>query len=783
MAKELRLAARRLIRERWTTLTAVLTVALGAGLTMAVFAVGYSLLLRPLAYDPAGRLSLVDVRTPATQIDDWRSRLSVFDRLIAYAAEGLVISGGGDTRLVRGAYVDDDFFEVLHARPAAGRVLVRGETGVAVLSERFVRASGRSADAWLGRQILAGDSALTVVGVLPEHFAFPAANSEIWIPARHARPIVFDRSPDARRFRLAGWLRPGVSPATAAGEVDRVQRELQPDAREPSGLRVEGAHAAVTRDVRSTVLVCGAAAGLLWVVTCANLASILVGRTIRRRRELAVCHALGAGRWRRAVSVLSEAALITIAGTLVGVLLAVAAMHGATVWAAELLPRPGEIRFDAAPAVFAAVSSTLLVLTATLLALPALRRRTLELHARQAGATTGDRRLRSVLLVSQVALVVVLLCGGALLVRTLAGLLRTDIGLDAHDALVTQLVLTPSTAYHAGDRWPMLRALLDRIRVVPGVRFAGAGSSLPPDNAQIEISVRFTDHRGGQSHRFSTALVTPGYLEAIGARLVDGRFFQEADLAGAPQVILSESAAKAVLYEVRAAGRELPFSLPGVSDRRRPEVAGVIADIRYSGLDAPPDAAVYVPWHLAPLGQGFLAVGATGAAARAQVVSSIRAAMREVDSTLPHMPIRTFGEVVERSIGIRRVAAFVGAMLALLALALALIGLVGSVLRSIEERRRELAIRSALGASSAQLVRLIASSVVVLTAIGFVLGLAGALATERVLRAIVAGVRSYDAATLAAVAALVMTASFAASYLPARLAARVNAAEVLKADD
>ena len=350
MTRELRLAARRLAKDRWTALTAVLTVALGAGLAMAVFGVGYSLLLRPLPYDPESRIALVDVRVPATEVADWRSRLTIFERFTAYASEGLVVRGDGDTRLVRGAYVDDEFFEVLHARPVSGRVTARGEDGVAVVSERFVRQSDLSPDAWLGRQVLAGESTLTVVGVLPEHFAFPAANSEIWIPARHARPVALGGSPDARRFWLAGWLKPGVPFATAAAEVERVQRELQPEAAKNPGLRIESAHAVVTRNVRGTLLVCGAAAGLLWVVTCANLASILVGRTIRRRRELAVCYALGAGRWRRAVSVLSEAAAITIGGTLAGVLLAVAAMHGATLWAAELLPRPGEIRFDRAPA-------------------------------------------------------------------------------------------------------------------------------------------------------------------------------------------------------------------------------------------------------------------------------------------------------------------------------------------------------------------------------------------------------------------------------------------------
>lgn len=779
---ELRLAARRLARDRWTACTAVLTVALGAGLTIAVFAIDYGLMLRPLPYDPAGRLSLIDVRVPAGQIDDWRSRLASFERLTSYSAEGLLVSGSGDTRLVRGAYVDAWFFNTLQARPLAGRVLSRDEPGAAVLSERFARAAGLAPEALLGRQIVAGGTPLTVVGVLPDAFAFPSATIEIWIPSLHARAVAFDRSADARRFRLAGWLRHGISSAAASDDVERLQRALQPDAtaRQLAAPIVESAHIAITRDIQSAVAVSAGAAGVLWIVTCANLATILIGRIIRRRRELAVCSALGAGRWRRTASLLSESVVITGCGTLLGVLLALAAMTATTTWAHDLMPRPGEIRLDAAPAAFAAVSSTMLALVATVLALPALgSRATLQGHF--AGATAGDRRARSLLLVAQVALVVVLLSGGALLMRTVQGLLRTDLGLDGRDALVARLVLTPATAFEGRDRWPLVRQLLDRIRTVPGVRFAGAGSSLPPENAQVEITVRYTSARGEESHRFSTALVTPGYLEAIGARLLDGRHFQESDLEGAPSVILSESAARAVLEAPRVAGRELPFSLPGVSDRRRPTVIGVIADIRYSGLEAQPDAAVYVPWHLAPMGQGYLAVRASGAS-RAQVVAAIRTEMRELDPHLPHTPIRTFDEIVERAVGIRRLAALLGATLAGLAFGMALIGLTASVLRSIEERRRELAIRSALGATPSQIVRLIGSGVVALAAAGLVLGTAGALATGRMLRALVAGVGPYDAVTLGTVAALVMTAALLAAYLPARLAAQVDPAEALKLD-
>lgn len=783
MLAELRLAARRLVKDPWTTFTAIVPVALGAGVTIAVFATGYGLMLRPLTYDPGNRLWLLDVRAAASEIEDWRARLSSFERITTYAAERMVVTGAGDTRQVRGAYVDALFFETLGGRPLSGRVLSRSDLAAAVVSERFARAAGLHPDALPGRQITAGGSILTIVGVLPEAFAFPAASVEVWIPSGIARPVALDRSPDARRFRFAGWLRPGVPSASAAEELQRIRRVLQPDApaRDPRTPIVEPAYEAVTRSIRSTVLVFAGAAGMLWIVTCANLATILVGRTIARRRELAVCHALGAGPWRRTASMLAESLLITVAGALLGVLLALAAMEWTVAWAHEFIPRPGEIRLDIAPAVFAAASSVVLTIVATLLALPAVARDTGSLHGPHAGVTQRDRRLRGVLLISQVALVVMLVSGGALLMRTLAGLLRTDLGLDHRDTIVSELVLTPVTRYQAADRLPFLRELLQRARTLPGVRFAGVGSSLPPDHEQLEISISFNASRGEESHSFSAAVVTPGYLEAVGARLLQGRYFEPSDLGNAPSVVLSESAARAVLGGSNIVGRELPFSLPGVADRRRPTIVGVVADVRYSGLERQPDAAVYVPWHLAPMGQGFLAVRMAGGST-AQTIAALRTHIRELDPGVPHMPMRSLDEVVERSVGVRRVAALLGAMLALLAFGIALVGLAGNVLRSVEERRRELAIRAALGATPSRVIGSVTSGALLSSAAGFVLGTAGALATARVLRALVEGVKPYDALTLSAVGVFVMAASLVASYLPARLAARIDPAEVLKAD-
>lgn len=784
MLTELRFAVRRLGADRWTAAAAILAVGLGAGLNVAVFTAAYGLLLRPLPYHHGDRLAVIDASGPFTQTEDWRRHLSTFERVSAYAREGLVVGGTGDPRLARVAYVDGWFFETVAARPLAGRLLTRHEVSAAVVSERFARQAALAPETLLGQHLTAGDAVVTIVGVLPETFAFPAEDVEIWIPAVNARSVSFDGVRDARRFRLIGLPRPGVPLAAVREDVERARAVLQPDEPSRAGAApaVESLHARVTRGVRPVVLVFAGAAGLVWLVTCANLATLLIGRATARRRELAVCRALGAGRWRIAASMLSESTLLTLAGTTLGVALAAVGIGLVDSWAEGFIPRPGETRIDVISLLFASAIAAALAVVSTAWTLPAIRRAAPALRPAHGGATRSERRLRGVLLAVQVALVVVLLSGGGLLVRTIVGLLATDLGLDGRGALVSQLWLTSTTSYGGEGRWPLVRDLLERVRALPGVRAAGIGSSLPPDNAQVEISVRFTGDGGEELQRFSAASVTPGYLEAIGARLLQGRHFDQRDLeAAGPLVIISESAARAAMRDSEAAGRQLPFPLPGaLRERGHPTVVGVVADIRYAGLEADPGPAVYALWKDFPMGQGYLALRTDGASRG--TVAAVRTIMRDLDPTLPHPPMRTFDEIVQRTVADRRLAALLGATVALLTFGVALVGLSGGVVRAVEERRHELAIRGALGATPRRLIRLVVSDVVLFAAAGLVLGMAGALAAARVLRALIEGIGPYDALTLASVAIFVTLTSLVACYLPARRAARVDPAAVLRSE-
>jgi predicted permease len=400
------------------------------------------------------------------------------------------------------------------------------------------------------------------------------------------------------------------------------------------------------------------------------------------------------------------------------------------------------------------------------------------------GGTGAGRpgRVRSSLIVIQVALAVVLLTSGALLTRTIVGLLRSGAGITSGGTMVSQLMLTETTRFDAAGRGPLLDELLRRIRALPGVTSAGAGSSLPPNNAYLEVRVRLVDGSRESVHSLSLSPVTPGYLEAIGARLLAGRHFSAGDSSRErPVAVISESAARALMEGRDPIGRELPMGLVG-SMRGRPHatVIGVVSDIKYGGLEEPAGPTIYVMWTELPAGQAFLAVRTSGNPLSA--VPAVRQILRELDPGMPLQPARSLDDVLQRSVADRRLRALLGGSIGCLAFAVALVGLSGGLARVVSERRYELAIRAALGATPARAVRMVMTEGAVLAGAGLAVGIAAALAAGRMLASMLYGVSPHDPFTLVGVAAFVAVMTLAACYLPARRAARVDPLELLRGE-
>ena len=778
---EVRLAVRRLRGDRWAAGGAILAAALGAGLNTAVFAVAYGVLLRPLPYADPGRLAVVDADIRLTRIDDWRRALSAFERVSAYRDEGFTVTVAGEPRLLRVALVDDHFFDTLGTRPQVGRGWNAGESGAVVVSERLARQANSAPAALLGTPVTVGVATLTVAAVMPAAFAFPAPQVDVWMPAAAAPAIAFDRSADARHYRMIGRLKHGVTLAQMSADATRVREQIapMPGRTDRGAVGVLAVEESLLGSVRPVLLAFGAAAAIVLLIACANVATILIGRTVSRQRELAVRRALGASPSRLLLSVVAEALVVTAAGAVVGLLFALASGRMVESWAAGIVPRLGEIAIDWTVLLFATTAAAIASLLAAVPAFRIVRAGAAQL--RTSGATTqrpGDRRVRAALIVTQITLAVVLLAGGALLTRSIAGLLRADLGVATRGAVVTQVLLTEQTSFAAAERGPLLYELITRVRGLPGVTAAGAGNNLPPDNAGIEMRVSLAGS-ANTVHSLSFASATSGYLPAIGARFVQGRDFSRADETGAAFVtIISESAARALMEPGDVVGKQLPFQLPGLRGRGRPTVIGVVSDIKYAGLAAQAGPAVYVLWKDLPAGHTFL--GIRTAAAPLSLAPSIRAIVRELDPRMPVLPIRSLDEVVQRSVADRRLNALLGGSVALLAFAVAMVGLAGSLMRVVSERRQELAIRSALGATPAHAVRSIVGEGSVLAATGVALGCAGALAVGRALRSLLHGVSPHDPATLAAVCAFVAAVSLLACYLPARRAARIDPLALLR---
>jgi putative ABC transport system permease protein len=779
---EIRFAARRLFQDRWYAAAAVLIAGVGTGLNTAVFAVAYGVVIRPLPYRDASRLVLVDAAVPLARLPEWREQLSNLEQVAAYAGSGFTVRGLDEPRFLPVASVDEGFFETLRSAPLAGRAFAPSDSEpVAVLSERLARQTGIPLASLLGRSIIVGEVTATVIGVMSADFAFPSQGTAVWMPARSAPAVSFDRSQDERRFRLIARLKPGVTIAQANANVAAARQRLVPDFQGSPAARppVSSLKDAIIGRAQPVLAVFVASAVIVLLIASANIATILVGRTVARRREFAIRLALGASRSRLFTTIFSEALLIAVAGAVLGIALAVGGVSVIGSWGAGIVPRLADVSVDWAVLGFAlAITSLVSVAAAT----PAIRSITSDTTiAREwVGTSRAGVRVRRVLAVVQIALAALLLSVGALLIRTLLGLLQADIGVEPRGVIVSQLMLADSMRFDAIDQRAWMQNLVEHVRATPGAVAAGVGSSLPPDNAPLVVTARFgIGPNVTETPELSLASVTPGYLEALGTRLLQGKYFDESDeRRGDLVVLLSQSAARVLVKDVNPIGTQLPIELPGMRGRGRATVLGVVADVKYSGLESAPGPAIYVLWKELPAGQLYLALRTNGNALAA--APALNAVLREVDPRMPVMPIRRLDDVVQRSVADRRLRAVLGGGVALLAFAIALAGLAGGLGRMVSERRRELAIRVALGASRAQTLQAVMGEGSILAVAGIALGTLATIGAGDVLRSVVFGISPHDPATLSLVALFVGAGALMVCYLPARRAAATNPLDVLR---
>jgi predicted permease len=785
---------RALLRAPLFLATAVLTLAIGMGLSTGVLAVAYGVLLRPLPYADPGRLVVIlihradgptsDIGVPREQVDEWQRRSRAFERIAAHSGGPFTIRGAGEPRSVRGAMVTDGFFDLLGVDAREGSTRrIDAATPVVTLSDTLARQLGDSRG-WRESGLTIGPVHFDIAGVMPRRFAFPSDDTELWVGADAVPKVKLFSVEDQRDFHLVARLAPGVTIAQAQDDAARVAEELNAGLTEPRRrfATVRGLEDELHRDARTTIAPFVAGAMLVLLIACANVSGLLVGRASARRREFAVRRALGGGTRQILRVAFAETVVIAACGWALGLWFAHLVIGAFVAFGSRVIPNVASTGLEPAVIAGSAVLAALVALVSG--AAPALRAVRSEAGTvlQQTSERTGPKRgpLQGGLVVIQIAMTVVLLVCAGLLMRTVVRIVSAESGFDKQHALVTRLMLSETVRFNVTDRAQFVDRLVRAVRGIPGVVSAGVGSDLPPRGTQLRMTVRIVRDDKSEIFALNVSAVTPGYLESIGAKLVSGRFFEERDRGTAvPPVVVSEAAVRRLFAADRdPIGRTWPVSIPTPAGRVNPIVIGVVRDIKYGGLDQDPGAALFAPWEYVAPSQAYLVVRTHGDPKGA--AAAVRRAVQELDPSLPVLALETLEEVVSGSLAERRLRLQLAGTFAGLALLLASVAVWGAVAQGVSDRRRELAIRMALGSTDTGVVRLIVRDGVKLIAGGLVIGTLAAVWSARAVRHLLLGVSPFDPLTFLLGVGLAAALACLACYAPARRAASISPAELLR---
>jgi putative ABC transport system permease protein len=779
------------------TTVALVVLALGIGANTAIFSVVDAVLLRPLPYPGADRVvAFTGVNPPkgitssnmsAPDFDDWRAQAQSFEALAMYAATSANVTGGDEPERVASAVVMPDFFRVLGVGAARGRPLVADDAQpggglVVVISHGlWVRRFGADPGV-VGRRIELGGRSFEVVGVMPAGFDFPQ-RAELWTALR----LNTNEVPrDDREFSIVGRLKDGVTLEKAQAEMDTLTARLAqqyPVTNTGWGVRVERLRDNLVGRLRTTLFVLMAAVGLVLLIACSNVANLLLARAASRRREVAVRLALGAGRLRIVRQMLTESALLALVGGALGV--------GLSVWLTDLLvalapagtPRLDEVRADARVVLFA-VGATLLTGLVFGLA-PALQASRPDLGESLKeggrGAVEARSRVRSLLVVAEVALSLVLLIGAGLLVKSFARLQKVNPGFDPSNVLTMKLSLPGARYREPRDKAEFYSKLVARVAALPGVESAAATLSLPLGGSNYSVGRAFI--REGrpltpeESDNAAYSVATPDYFRAMRIPLLRGRAFNERDDADSPMVVvINETMARKVFPGEDPVGKRIRIW----RDEKFPrEIVGVVGEAKPEGMDAEPAFQMYVPVRQDGAWNSLtLVVRAQGEPS--SLAGAVRGEVRALDKDLPVYNVKTMGQVVSEATAYRRVTAVLMAGFAVVALLLAAVGLYGVVSYAVAQRTREFGIRVALGAQTRDILRLVLRQGGALVLAGVLAGVAAALVATRVLASLLYEVSTTDATVFVLVPALLAAVALAACLVPARRATKVDPTEALR---
>ncbi|HUQ86319.1 MAG TPA: ABC transporter permease [Vicinamibacterales bacterium] len=812
---DLRLALRLCLRYPLLSLAAIGSLALGIGANTAIFTVLNGSVLRPLAYtDPDHLMVVWETRAdnpkravaPANFID-WRRETTAFGSLAAFDDFTATLTGPSEAQRLHAVSASGNFFDVLGVQAQIGRVMTADDDRVdaprvAVLTDGlWHQLYGAAADA-IGKTMILNGMPHTIVGVLPRSFDMPmVAGGEVWMTGDRGIPRSFPFAGDLTAVRdshivaVVGRLAPGSTREQAQAQLTSVMTSLAeryPSTNAGLGASVVPLHEEIVGDVRPLVVLLQIAVAVLLLIACANVAHLLLGQAATRQAEISMRYALGADRSRIVRQLLIETLIIAAPGGIAGLVVAVAGVRVLQSVAPQNLPRLSEVTIDTDVLAFT-IGMTLL--TAIVFGLgPAMQtaRTSSNDLGRIGQRVAGNRRVRrghQALVIGELALAQALLVGAGLLLVSFVHATQVDLGFSQHDRVLAEVNLSPAYLEPIGNdgvidpakKIRFIHSVLDRVRGGQGVRAVAASSTAPLTGApnrgmRIEGDPVLPPD---QQPNADFQLITPDYFRALGITLVTGRSFNDNDRADTPPVLVVNQA----LANKYFAGRDPIGHVILFGGNKRHQIVGVVADARYRSVEKPADPTFYLPLEQNDERWPFLAFTAwtdNNEAATASASALLRSAVRDSDPQQPISRLRTIEEILSGSMAQRRFNTWIVALFAATALLLAAVGTYGVMAFAVTSRTRELGVRTALGATPADLIRLVLGQGLLLTLVASTIGLAAAVALTRFMASMLFNVAPRDPITFALVAGVLATVAIAATLIPARRAMRVNPTEVLR---
>jgi len=813
---DLAYAVRRLRAAPSFAATAVLTMALGIGANTAIFSIVDGVLLRPLPFPNPASLyavytanrtaNMLQASVSAVDLDDWRAQRHAIEDLGGYwygeGSTGVDLTGRGAPRRLSAVFITPGFFSTLDVRPRVGRLpredeLVRGgRDSVVVLTSGFWAREFGESPSVVGSTIMLNGTPYDVLGVLPADMRFPTGGADVFVPYSTIPDSGIPRIRPVRVLSVIARAAPGVSREAVLAEMMGITGRLAAqysDDRAWDGATVLPLAEVVSGPVRAALLVLAGAVGLVLLIASVNVAVLQLARAMGRSREIAVRLALGARRERLIRQLLTESLLVSIVGGAVGLGVAKLGTAGLLALVAGQLPRADDVTIDSTVIVFAAGLSVLTGLFFGIVpALGASRgdARLLLHDTRRSVAGPGNHRVRAALVVTEIAVAMALVVGAGLMSRSFLALIDTDAGFRPDHLLAVQFTIDanrhlaptppPGTAAPAGSPFTTYYAqVIERVRALPGVVSAAAVKDAPFRGNGERNGFGLPGHPvppGEDLPSATTIHISDGYFATIGAKMIDGREFTPEDRAGTPLVVVvNEAFARQYFPGERAVGKTLL-----VGRDASIAIVGVVNDIRQVAMSEPARPTMYL--NNLQNSRVKTTIVARTAGDPLAMTAAIRQAIWSIDRDQPITSVFTFDDAVSDALARPRLLTVLLNAFGLVGLALGAIGIYGMLVALVNERRREIGVRLALGARRGQILRMIVGRGLALALVGVVAGLAAALALGRLLVAVLYGVRPADPVTFASMALILVLTAALASWLPARRAAAVDPMETLRAE-